>query len=150
MNELEDIRFDGYKSSKIYKERMKRWHDKHIHQREFRVGDFVILFNSRLNLLLGKIRLRCDGSGDSRHQLESSFFSPCFFPLLLFSLNVPHPHNFLSLKPLPSSTTILKFTTPPLKCLPFSPLFSPFLTYSSIKKKHLLSSQSLKSLALNP
>jgi len=29
---------------------MKRWHEKHIHRREFQVGDLVLLFKSNLNL----------------------------------------------------------------------------------------------------
>ena len=42
LNELEEIRCDAYESSRIYKEKMKRWHDKHIHQREFQIGDSVL------------------------------------------------------------------------------------------------------------
>ena len=37
---------------------MNRWHDKHIHQREFRVGDSVLLFNSRFKLFPGKLHSR--------------------------------------------------------------------------------------------
>ena len=58
MNKLEEIRSDAYESSIIYKEMMKRWHDKHIHWREFRVSDLVLLFNSRLKLLPRKLHLR--------------------------------------------------------------------------------------------
>jgi len=43
LNELEEIHSDAYKNSRIYKQKMKRWYDKHIHQREFRVGDLVLL-----------------------------------------------------------------------------------------------------------
>jgi len=32
LNELEEIRSNAYESSKMYKERMKRWHDWHINQ----------------------------------------------------------------------------------------------------------------------
>jgi len=28
LNKLEEIRFDAYESSKLYKERVKRWHDR--------------------------------------------------------------------------------------------------------------------------
>jgi len=58
LNELEEIHSDAYESSKIYKEKMKTWHDKHIHRREFQVGDLVLLFNSRLKLFPGKLRSR--------------------------------------------------------------------------------------------
>ena len=54
LNELEEIRLDAYESSKNYKERMKRWHDKFINCHAFREGDLVLLFNSRLKLFSGK------------------------------------------------------------------------------------------------
>ena len=46
------------KASKIYKERMTSWHDRHINQREFQEGDLALLFNSRLKLFSGKLRSR--------------------------------------------------------------------------------------------
>jgi len=45
LNELEEIRSNTYESSRVYNARMKRWHDDHIHRREFRVGNLVILFD---------------------------------------------------------------------------------------------------------
>ena len=38
----------AYHNSKIYKERVKRWHDKRIKKKEFTPGDKVLLFNSRV------------------------------------------------------------------------------------------------------
>jgi len=35
LNEFKEIRSNAYEGSKMYKERMKNWHDQHIHQREF-------------------------------------------------------------------------------------------------------------------
>jgi len=52
---------DAYESSKIYKERMKRWHDKFLTRREFWEGDLVLLFNSRLKLFPGKLLYRWSG-----------------------------------------------------------------------------------------
>jgi len=46
LNELEEIYLDTYESSRIYRERMKRWYNKHIHWREFRASDLVLFFNS--------------------------------------------------------------------------------------------------------
>jgi len=37
-------------NTKIYKERVKRWHDKRINKKEFTPGDKVLLFNSRVKL----------------------------------------------------------------------------------------------------
>ncbi|XP_048491444.1 uncharacterized protein LOC104901600 [Beta vulgaris subsp. vulgaris] len=54
--ELEELRFDAYESSRLYKEQTKKLHDHRIQQREFRVGDKVLLFNSRLKLFPGKLK----------------------------------------------------------------------------------------------
>jgi len=55
LNELEEIRLDAYESSKLCKERVNRWHDRFISRREFREGDLVLLFNSRLKLFPEKL-----------------------------------------------------------------------------------------------
>jgi len=60
--ELEELREKAYHNSKIYKERMKRWHDKRIKKKEYAPGDKVILFNSRFKLFgLGKLRSKWEG-----------------------------------------------------------------------------------------
>ncbi|KAJ8754185.1 hypothetical protein K2173_002084 [Erythroxylum novogranatense] len=61
LNELEELRLDAYENARIYKERTKRWHDQHIIQREFKEGDLVLLFNSRLKLFPGKLKSRWSG-----------------------------------------------------------------------------------------
>ncbi|XP_024013111.1 uncharacterized protein LOC112087325, partial [Eutrema salsugineum] len=61
LHELEEIRLDAFESSKIYKERTKALHDKKIHKREFKEGDQVLLFNSKLKLFPGKLRSRWSG-----------------------------------------------------------------------------------------
>ena len=43
--ELDEWREKAYHSSKLYKERTKRWHDKQIKIKQFKVGDKVLLFN---------------------------------------------------------------------------------------------------------
>jgi len=35
LNELEELRLDVYESSQVYKEKIKKWHDKSISRREF-------------------------------------------------------------------------------------------------------------------
>jgi len=56
LNELEELRMDAYENARIYRERTKKWHDKHILKKDFKSGDLVLLFNSRLRLFLGKLR----------------------------------------------------------------------------------------------
>jgi len=46
---LEEWREKAYHNSKIYKERVKRWHDKRI-KKEFAPEDKILLFNSRVKL----------------------------------------------------------------------------------------------------
>jgi len=48
LSKLEEWREKAYHNTKIYKARVKRWHDKRI--KEFTVDDKVLLFNSRVKL----------------------------------------------------------------------------------------------------
>ncbi|XP_024010921.1 uncharacterized protein LOC112086243 [Eutrema salsugineum] len=61
LHELEEIRLNAFESARIYKEKTKILHDRKILKTEFKVGDLVLLFNSRLKLFLGKLRSRWSG-----------------------------------------------------------------------------------------
>ena len=61
LNELDELRQNAYDSSRIYKEKTKAWHDKHLVHNEFKPRQQVLLFNSRLKLFPGKLRSRCCG-----------------------------------------------------------------------------------------
>ena len=62
LSELEEWRDKAYHSAKIYKETTKKWHDKRIKQKEFKPGDKVLLFNSRVKLFgHGKLRSKWEG-----------------------------------------------------------------------------------------
>ncbi|CAM8999394.1 unnamed protein product [Rhodiola kirilowii] len=61
LHELEEIRNEAYESARIYKEKTKKWHDKRIFRREFKRGEKVLLFNSRLKLFPEKLRSRWSG-----------------------------------------------------------------------------------------
>ena len=61
LTELEEFRLDSYENARIYKERTKSFHDKRILNREFHVGDRVLLYNSRLKLFPGKLKSRWTG-----------------------------------------------------------------------------------------
>ena len=54
LSELDEWCEKAYHNSKIYMERMKRWHDKRIKKKEFALGDKVLLFNSRVKLFVHK------------------------------------------------------------------------------------------------
>ena len=38
LNELDEFRLEAYENAKLYKERTKRWHDKQLIKREFKIG----------------------------------------------------------------------------------------------------------------
>ena len=61
LNELEELRNEAYDNAIIYKDKTKNWHDKKILRREFKAGDQVLLFNSRLNLFPGKLKSKWSG-----------------------------------------------------------------------------------------
>ena len=56
MNELEELRNEAYDNVRIYKDKTKKWHDQKIMRKEFRVGELVILYNSRVKLFTGKLK----------------------------------------------------------------------------------------------
>ncbi|GAU31749.1 hypothetical protein TSUD_146370 [Trifolium subterraneum] len=61
MHELEEMRCQAYESSKLYKEKVKSYHDKRIVNKEFKPGQMVLLFNSRLRLFPGKLKSKWSG-----------------------------------------------------------------------------------------
>ena len=56
LSELDELCNEAYENARIYKEKTKKWHDKHIMRKEFDSGQRVLLFNSRLKLFLGKLK----------------------------------------------------------------------------------------------
>ena len=61
INEMDEFYNDAYENARIYKDKTKRWHDKHILSREFEVGQKVLLFNSKFRLFPGKLHSRWSG-----------------------------------------------------------------------------------------
>ena len=43
ISSLDEWRTQAYENAKLFKEKVKRWHDKRIQKREFNVGDYVLL-----------------------------------------------------------------------------------------------------------
>ncbi|XP_019235000.1 PREDICTED: uncharacterized protein LOC109215391 [Nicotiana attenuata] len=58
LHDLEEFRFQAFESARLYKERMKQMHDKHILDWNFKPGELVMLYNSRLRLFTGKSKSR--------------------------------------------------------------------------------------------
>ena len=61
LSELDEFRNEAYENARIYKEKTKAWHDKHITRKEFTAGQQVLLFNSRLKFFPGKLKSRWSG-----------------------------------------------------------------------------------------
>ena len=59
--ELDELRLFSYENARIYKERTKHWHDKHIQNRLFSPGQLVPLYNTRLRLFMRKLKSRWFG-----------------------------------------------------------------------------------------
>ena len=58
INELEELRNDAYFNSKIAKDKLKKWHDQLIARKNFKQGDQVLLYDSKLHLFPGKLKSR--------------------------------------------------------------------------------------------
>ena len=61
LNELEELRNDGYINSKIAKERLKRWHNQLVSRKDFQKGQRVLLYDSKLHIFPGKLKSRWTG-----------------------------------------------------------------------------------------
>ena len=55
INELEELMNDAYFNSRIEKDKLKKWHDKLIARKNFKQGDQVLLYNSKLHLFPGNL-----------------------------------------------------------------------------------------------
>jgi hypothetical protein len=58
---LEEICLRAYENAEIYKEKTKRIHDKKLRHREFKPGQKVLVFQSRLKCTAGKLKSKWTG-----------------------------------------------------------------------------------------
>ncbi|GJT23107.1 reverse transcriptase domain-containing protein [Tanacetum coccineum] len=62
LNELGELRDGAYENTRIYKERTKKWHDSRLRgDKDFKVGDQVLLYNSHLKMYPGKLKSKWSG-----------------------------------------------------------------------------------------
>ena len=57
ISSLDEWRTQAYENAKMFKEKVKRWYDKRIQKHEFNVGDYVLIYNSRLRFFCRKTSL---------------------------------------------------------------------------------------------
>jgi hypothetical protein len=58
---LDEGRNEAYENARLFKEKVKQWHDKRILRREFHVGERVLLYRSRLRSFAGKLLSKWEG-----------------------------------------------------------------------------------------
>ncbi|XP_070041402.1 uncharacterized protein [Nicotiana tomentosiformis] len=58
LHDHDELHYHDFESIRLYKERMKMIHDKNIVEHNFKLGDLVLLYNSRLKLFPGKLKSR--------------------------------------------------------------------------------------------
>ncbi|KAL1540991.1 hypothetical protein AAHA92_25267 [Salvia divinorum] len=61
LQELEELWLESYDSAMWYKERTKVWHDRNLRAKNLQVGQKVLLFQSRLKLMPGKLKSKWTG-----------------------------------------------------------------------------------------
>ena len=58
LSSLDEWRNEAYENARLFKEKVKKWHDRRILKREFHVGEKVLLYKSRLRFFCRKITLK--------------------------------------------------------------------------------------------
>ena len=61
ISSLDEWRTQAYENAKLFKEKVKRCHDKRIQKREFQVGEYVLLYNSHFRFFAGKLLSKWEG-----------------------------------------------------------------------------------------
>ncbi|XP_047256187.1 uncharacterized protein LOC124888947 [Capsicum annuum] len=61
LNEMDEFRLGAYERANLYREKIKKYHDRRIAKRDFQNHDWMLQFNSRLNLFIGKLKSKWSG-----------------------------------------------------------------------------------------
>ena len=61
LSSLDEWRNEAYENARLFKEKVKQWHDRRILKREFHVGEKVLLYKSRLRFFAGKLLSKREG-----------------------------------------------------------------------------------------
>ena len=61
LSTLDEWRSEAYENARLFKEKVKIWHDRRILKREFHVGEKVLLYRSRLRFFAGKLLSKWEG-----------------------------------------------------------------------------------------
>jgi hypothetical protein len=61
LSSLDEWRNEAYENARLFKEKVKQWHDKRILKREFHVDEKVLLYRTRLRFFAGKLLFKWEG-----------------------------------------------------------------------------------------
>jgi hypothetical protein len=61
LSSLDEWRSEAYENARLFKEKVKQWHDRRILKREFHVGEKVLLYRSCLRFFAGKLLSKWEG-----------------------------------------------------------------------------------------
>src|SRR3954465_197769 len=61
LSSLDEWRNETYENARLFKEKVKRWHDRRILKREFHVGEKVLLYKSRLRFFARRLLSKWEG-----------------------------------------------------------------------------------------
>jgi hypothetical protein len=61
LSSLDEWRSEAYENARLFKEKVKKWHDSRILKREFHVGEKVLLYRSHLRFFAGKSHSKWKG-----------------------------------------------------------------------------------------
>jgi hypothetical protein len=61
LSSLDEWRNEAYENARLFKEKVKQWHDKRILKREFHVGEKVLLYRSHLRFFARKLLSKWEG-----------------------------------------------------------------------------------------
>jgi hypothetical protein len=61
LSSVDEWRTEAYETARLFKEKVKRWHDRRILKRQFQVGEKVLLYKSHLRFFAGKLLSKWEG-----------------------------------------------------------------------------------------
>nr|GEX10975.1 reverse transcriptase domain-containing protein [Tanacetum cinerariifolium] len=74
LHELDELRLQAYKNSKLYKDRTKAYHDRNLRiRKEFKARDEVLFYNSKYKFKAPKVRLKWYGPFVVKHGFPSGY-----------------------------------------------------------------------------
>ena len=113
VSSLDEWRAQAYENAKLFKEKVKRWQDKRIQKREFNVGDYVFLYNSRLRFFVGKLLSKWEGPCVTEDVYRSGAIKINNFggtnPKVVNGQRIKH---YISGNPINVETNIIEVVTP--------------------------------------